>query len=62
MSFPDHYKPNKSEILKIINEADKNNLQIIMTEKDYLRDKYYEYKKINYDENFIKEHVKKLTS
>ena len=48
MSFPDHYKPNKSEILKIINEADKNNLQIIMTEKDYLRDKYYEYKKINY--------------
>ena len=35
--FPDHYKYNDSEIIKLKNIAKKKNLQIITTEKDYLR-------------------------
>ena len=39
--FPDHYQFSKSEILNIINEAKKNNYQVVMTEKDYYRVKDY---------------------
>ena len=35
--YPDHYKFSKSEIDKIVEKAKKENCQIIMTEKDFLR-------------------------
>ena len=35
--FPDHYEFSNTEISKLIEEADKNNNQILMTEKDYFR-------------------------
>ncbi len=35
--FPDHYNYSKSEIDKIIEEAKRENCQIVMTEKDFLR-------------------------
>lgn len=35
--FPDHYEFSNSEISKLIEEADKNNNQILTTEKDYFR-------------------------
>ena len=35
--FPDHYKFSLSEIQKIIDEAKKDNLNVIMTEKDYYK-------------------------
>ena len=37
VSFPDHYPFNKNQIDEMISYSKKNNLQIIMTEKDYLR-------------------------
>tara|TARA_A100001015_G_scaffold321470_1_gene452378 strand:+ start:329 stop:1270 length:942 start_codon:yes stop_codon:yes gene_type:complete len=46
--FPDHYNFSKKEIQKIKIEADKNNYQIIMTEKDYFKVKDYKIKGINY--------------
>ncbi len=48
LSFPDHYKFNRSEILNIIDYSLKNNLQIIMTEKDYFRIKDFNFKEIKY--------------
>ena len=39
--FPDHYQFNQKQILNIVDEASKNNLQIIMTEKDYFKVKKY---------------------
>ncbi len=46
--FPDHYKPNRSEIQDLINLAKKENLQIVTTEKDFLRFKDYGFKEIKY--------------
>ena len=37
IEFPDHYKFKKSDVDKILNEAEKLNCKIITTEKDYLR-------------------------
>ena len=46
--FPDHYKFNKSELLDIINEAEKEKLKIIMTEKDFNKVNDFRLEKINY--------------
>tara|TARA_B100000941_G_scaffold283960_1_gene254147 strand:+ start:14 stop:940 length:927 start_codon:yes stop_codon:yes gene_type:complete len=46
--FPDHYEFSKTELLKIIFDADKNGYKIITTEKDFLRIKKYNLKEINY--------------
>ena len=48
LNFPDHYQFKKKEMLDIIDEAKKENLQIIMTEKDYLRIKQFNLKGIGY--------------
>ena len=48
ISFPDHYNFSKSEILQMIQDARKDNLQLIMTEKDYLRIKNYKFSEIKY--------------
>jgi len=46
--YPDHYQFNKYEIQKIIDKADKQNYQIVMTEKDYYKIKDFNFKKIRY--------------
>ena len=46
--FPDHYEFSNSEISKLIEEADKNDNQILMTEKDYFRIKDMNYNNIKY--------------
>ena len=46
--FPDHYEFSLNEINKIINEADKENLKIIMTEKDYYKINKFGINKIDY--------------
>lgn len=46
--FPDHYEFSNNEISKLIEEADKNNNQILMTEKDYFRIKDMNHKNIKY--------------
>jgi tetraacyldisaccharide 4'-kinase len=46
--FPDHYEFKKTEIQNIINEADENNCQVIMTEKDYFKINHFNLDKINY--------------
>ena len=46
--LPDHFKPSESEMITIIDEARKNNFQVITTEKDYLRIKDYGLDEINY--------------
>ena len=46
--FPDHYKFSKIEIQKIIDEAERNNCEIIMTEKDYYKINSFKLGKINY--------------
>lgn len=48
MVFPDHYKFSKNEIQKIIDNAKKDNYQLIMTEKDYYKINHYNLKNINY--------------
>lgn len=35
--FPDHYRYNEKDIIKILDEAKNNNLKIITTEKDYVK-------------------------
>lgn len=40
--YPDHYKFSQGEVKNIIKEAEKNNYQIIVTEKDYFKFKNYE--------------------
>ena len=59
ISFPDHYKYNKEELKKIINESKKNKLEIITTEKDYLKIKNYGFKNIKYIKIKIKIYEKK---
>ena len=46
--FPDHYEFSRSEIDNLVKEAYEKNLQIIMTEKDYLRVKDFNFKEIDY--------------
>jgi|TARA_B110001452_G_scaffold256899_1_gene250651 tetraacyldisaccharide 4'-kinase len=46
LSFPDHYEFNENELLKIIQEAKKNNYKIVTTEKDFFRIKKYQLKEI----------------
>ena len=48
LEFPDHYQFSKKEIVDIIQEAEKNNLQVIMTEKDYFKIKKFNLNKIRY--------------
>lgn len=59
ISFPDHYKYNKEELKKIINESKKNKLEIITTEKDYLKIKNYGFKNIKYLKIKLKIYEKK---
>ena len=46
--FPDHYQFSKAEIQNILREAEMENYQVIMTEKDYYKINHYKLKKINY--------------
>ena len=46
--FPDHYKFSKDEIQNIITESEKNNYQILMTEKDYFKINHFNLNKIDY--------------
>ena len=46
--FPDHYKFSKEEILKIVDEANKNHYKILMTEKDYYKIKNFKIDTIEY--------------
>ncbi len=48
ISYPDHYKFSKNELLKIISIAKRNKLKIITTEKDYYRIKHFKLKDIRY--------------
>jgi len=48
ISYPDHYKFSKNELLNIISIAKKNNLKIITTEKDYYRIKHFKLNDIKY--------------
>ncbi len=45
--FPDHYDFNKDELTNLIEKANKNNFQIVTTEKDFFRIKKYNLEKIN---------------
>ena len=36
-TFPDHYEFNKSELIKILEEATENNCEVVTTEKDFFR-------------------------
>lgn len=46
--FPDHYRFSKDEIKNIISEAESNNYQVIMTEKDYFKVKDFDLINIGY--------------
>ena len=46
--YPDHYIFSKREIEDIIISAEKNNFEVIMTEKDFFKIKDFNLKKINY--------------
>ena len=46
--FPDHYEFTKKEIQNICREAEKENLRVIMTEKDYFKVKKYNLNEIRY--------------
>ena len=46
--FPDHYNFKKDEIDKIIDDAEREDCQIIMTEKDYFKFKGYKTDRINF--------------
>jgi len=48
LSFPDHYKFNRSEISNIVDYGLKNNLKIVTTEKDYFRIKKFDFSQIEY--------------
>ena len=47
-SFPDHYEYKNEDVDKLISEANKQNLKLITTEKDYYRIRCLGFKKINY--------------
>jgi tetraacyldisaccharide 4'-kinase len=46
--FPDHYQFTKDELQNIVTEAKIKNLDILMTEKDYLRIQHFNFTTINY--------------
>ena len=46
--FPDHYIFKKKEMLDIVSDAEDNNCEIVMTEKDYFKIKNFLIKKLNY--------------
>ena len=46
--FPDHYVFSKKEIENIINKTKKNNLKLIMTEKDYHKLKKFKFDNISF--------------
>jgi len=48
ISFPDHYTYNRSDIDEMSNEATKENLELITTEKDYFRIKDMGYNNIKF--------------
>ena len=48
ISYPDHYNFSRSEIKNIIDEAKSENLEVIMTEKDYFRIKDFDLVGVNY--------------
>ena len=48
IAFPDHHKFIKKELEEMIEESDKNNLELITTEKDFYRIKEYGLKKLKY--------------
>ncbi len=48
VKFADHYQFSKNEIKKMIDYSLKNNLDLITTEKDYLRIKHYGFKNIRF--------------
>ena len=50
ISYPDHYEFSDMEIKNIINDAKKNNLDIVTTEKDYFRIKKYNFERIGFVE------------
>jgi tetraacyldisaccharide 4'-kinase len=45
---PDHYMFSRNEIEKIVNKAKDDNLEIIMTEKDYYKVKHFGFNKFGY--------------
>ena len=48
IKFPDHYNFSKLEIQKMVDFSNKNNLELVTTEKDYYRIKSYGFKNIHY--------------
>ena len=46
--FPDHYVFTKTEIINIIDEAKKKNLQVLITEKDYYKIKHFKQDRVKY--------------
>jgi len=61
ISFPDHYKYNKPDILKIIKKAKKLKAKIITTEKDYVKIPKVYHSKINFlDVDLTFDNKKKL--
>lgn len=61
--FPDHYKFSRNEIQHIVDNAEKDNLQIIMTEKDYFKIKDFKINNIKYLKiQLVVDNQKKLLS
>lgn len=56
--YPDHYRFAKEEIENILKEAENENAEIIMTEKDYYKIKNFKLKKINFLKVSLKIHQK----
>ncbi len=50
ISYPDHYEFSDIEIKNLINDAKKNNLNIVTTEKDHFRIKKYNFDEIGFVE------------
>ena len=48
IAFPDHYQFSKSEILDILNDAKKNDCQVLLTEKDYYKIQKYDLKEVKF--------------
>jgi len=48
LAFPDHYDFNRKELQQMIEEAVKNNLELITTEKDFYRVKKHNLKELKY--------------
>ncbi|MBA1339094.1 MAG: tetraacyldisaccharide 4'-kinase [Pelagibacterales bacterium] len=48
LAFPDHYEFSKSELQRITDQSIKDNLELVTTEKDYLRIKKFNFKNIKY--------------